>query len=113
MISSAETPATGEPRNGRGESPQASTLDIPTASRRSQISGTFSISIQWYWMFCRSVMSAEPRPKSVEMPPRVRSLSALSSAPSLRIRNMKNSSSSSSSSSIAVLPPSKPGARCV
>ena len=25
---------------------------MPTLSRRSQISGTFSISIQWYWMFC-------------------------------------------------------------
>ena len=36
-----------------------------------------------------------------------------SSAPSVRTRIMKNSSSSSSSSSIAVLPPSKPGARWV
>ena len=86
---------------------------MPTASSRSQISGTFSISIQWYWMFWRSVMSAVPRAKSVEMLPRARSWSASSSAPSLRTRSMKNSSSSSSSSSIAVLPPSKPGARWV
>ena len=74
MISSAATPATGEPRKGRGESPQASRLVIPTASRRSQISGTFSISIQWYWMFWRSVMSAVPRAKSVPMLPSARSL---------------------------------------
>ena len=31
--------------------------------------------IQWYWMFCRSVMSAVPRAKSVEMLPRARSWS--------------------------------------
>ena len=69
MISSAATPATGEPRNGRGESPQASGVVMPTASRRSQISGTFSISIQWYWMFSRSVTSAVSRAKSVAMLP--------------------------------------------
>ena len=77
MISSAATPATGEPRNGRGESPHASRLVMPTSSRRSQISGTFSISIQWYWMFWRSVMSAVPRAKSVPMLPRARSLAGV------------------------------------
>ncbi len=77
MISSAATPATGEPRKPRGESPQASWVCRPTASRRCQIAGTSSIRIQWYWMFCRSVMSALFRPKSVEMPPRTRSCSAL------------------------------------
>ena len=34
MISSLATPATGEPRNGRGESPQASVLSSPAASSR-------------------------------------------------------------------------------
>ena len=64
MISSAATPATGEPRNGRGESPHASSEWRPTASRRSQIAGTSLMSIQWYWMFCRSVTSAVSRAKS-------------------------------------------------
>ena len=58
MISSAAMPATGEPRMTRGVSPQASVVCMPAASSRAQISGTFSISIQWYWMFCRSEMSA-------------------------------------------------------
>ena len=44
---------------------------------RFQISGTFSISIQWYWTFSRSERSAVSRPNSVEMPPRVRSCSTL------------------------------------
>ena len=64
MISSAATPATGEPRNGRGESPQASRLVIPASSSRCQISGTSSIRIQWNWMFSRSVTSAVSRAKS-------------------------------------------------
>ena len=34
MISSLATPATGEPRNGRGESPQASRLLSPASSKR-------------------------------------------------------------------------------
>jgi hypothetical protein len=42
----------------RGQSPQASVVDSPTASSCSQMVGTSSIRIQWYWMFCRSVMSA-------------------------------------------------------
>ncbi len=61
MISSFATPATGEPRNGRGESPQASVVLSPAPSSRFQIAGTSSIRIQWYWMFCRSVMSAVSR----------------------------------------------------
>ena len=113
MISSAATPATGEPRNGRGESPQASVVSRPAASSFSQIAGTSSIRIQWYWMFSRSVTSAVSRAYSVETSPSARTAEAGSSAPSVRTRIMKNSSSSSSSSSIAVLPPSKPGARCV
>ena len=67
MISSLATPATGEPRNGRGESPQASRLLSPAASRRSQIAGTSSMRIQWYWMFSRSVTSAVSRAKSTPM----------------------------------------------
>jgi hypothetical protein len=89
MISSFATPATGEPRNPRGESPQASSVLNPTAASRSQISGTSTMSIQWYWMFWRSVMSAVLRAKSEEIPPSVRRASALSSAPSLRTRIMK------------------------
>ena len=113
MISSAATPATGEPRNGRGESPHASMLDSPASSSRCQISGTSSIRIQWNWMFSRSVTSAVSRAKSTPIWPRARTALASSRAPSERTRSMKNSSSSSSSSSIAVLPPSKPGARWV
>jgi hypothetical protein len=61
MISSAAIPATGEPMMTRGQSPQASVVDRPTASSFAQIAGTSSIRIQWSWMFCRSVMSAVPR----------------------------------------------------
>ena len=68
MISSAATPATGLPRKPRGVSPQASVVCRPTASSRRQISGTSSIPTQWYCRFCRSVMSAVSRAKSVEMP---------------------------------------------
>ena len=64
MISSAAMPATGEPRMTRGQSPQASVVDSPTASRRRQISGTSSIRIQCSCTFCRSVMSAVSRAKS-------------------------------------------------
>ena len=39
MISSAATPATGEPRTTRGQSPHASWVLSPTASSRRQISG--------------------------------------------------------------------------
>ena len=113
MISSLATPATGEPRKGRGESPQASVLLSPEASSRFQISGTSSIRIQWNWMFSRSVTSAVSRAKSTPMLPRARTASLDSRRPSERTRSMKYSSSSSSSSSIAVLPPSKPGARWV
>ncbi len=60
--------------------------------------GTSSISIQWYWMFCRSLMSAVPRAYSVPMLPSARSWGAPSRAPSLRTRIMKKRSSSSSSS---------------
>ena len=61
MISSLATPATGEPRKGRGESPHASVLSRPAASSFAQIAGTSSIRIQWYWMFSRSVTSAVSR----------------------------------------------------
>ena len=61
MISSAATPATGEPRMTRGTSPQPIIVDRPTLSSFSQIAGTFSISIQCSWMFCRSVKSAVER----------------------------------------------------
>ena len=89
MISSLATPATGEPRNGRGESPQASRLLSPAASRRSQIAGTSSMRIQWYWMFSRSVTSAVSRAKSTPMLPRARTASGDSSRPSERTRSMK------------------------
>ena len=72
MISSLAMPATGEPRKAAGESPHASRLVSPAASRRSQIAGTSSIRIQWYWMFSRSVMSAVSRAKSMPMLPRAR-----------------------------------------
>ena len=113
MISSAATPATGEPRKGRGESPHASRVESPTASSRSQISGTSSTRIQWYWMFSRSVTSAVSRANSWPTVPEGADGVGGRRAPSDRTRIMKNSSSSSSSSSIAVLPPSKPGARWV
>ena len=72
MISSLAMPATGEPRKGRGQSPHASSVVRPTASRRSQIAGTPSISIQWYWMLLRSVMSAVLRAYAVETSPSAR-----------------------------------------
>ncbi len=64
-------------------------------------------------MFSRSVTSAVSRAYSCAISPSARTVAAGSSRPSERTRIMKNSSSSSSSSSIAVLPPSKPGARWV
>ena len=76
MISSAATPATGEPRNGRGESPHASVVSSPAASSRRQISGTSSIRIQWNWMFSRSVTSAVSRAKSWPTVPRARTVRA-------------------------------------
>ena len=48
----------------RGQSPQASVVDRPTASSRRQISGTSSMRIQWNWTFCRSVRSAVSRANS-------------------------------------------------
>ena len=61
ISSFAAIPATGEPRITRGVSPHASVVIIPRLSRRCQIAGMLSISIQWYWMFCRSVTSAVSR----------------------------------------------------
>ncbi len=113
MTSSASTPASGQPRITRGVSPQASVLPSPTASSRRQISGTSSIRIQWYWTFCRSVMSATSRPNSVLIPPMTRRASLVSRPPSMRTRSMKYLSSSSSGSSTAVLPPGMPWARWV
>ncbi len=78
MISSAATPATGEPRMTRGVSPQASAVVRPTASRAAQIAGTSSTRIQCSWMFCRSVMSAVSRPNVVEMSAIVRSCARFS-----------------------------------
>jgi hypothetical protein len=89
MISSAATPATGEPRKGRGESPHASTLERPASSSRSQIVGTSSIRIQWYWMFSRSVTSAVSRAKSTPMLPSARTVAGERSLPSERTRIMK------------------------
>ncbi|MGZ8777978.1 MAG: hypothetical protein ACXWZ5_19225 [Mycobacterium sp.] len=66
----------------------------------------FSTSIQWYWTFCRSEMSAVSRANSVEMPPRVRSAAAVRAPPSLRTRSMKYSSSSMSVFSSPVQVPS-------
>ncbi len=89
MISSLAMPATGEPRKGRGESPHASMVMRPTASRRSQIAGTSSTSIQWYWMLLRSVMSAVFRAYVVDVSPRARSCSTPRTWPSVRTRIMK------------------------
>src|SRR5690242_6764 len=82
-ISSAQIPATGQPRMLRGTSPQAWRLDRPTSSRRSQISGTSSIRIQWNCTFCRSVMSARSRPYSLPMLATVRNCSAESWPPGI------------------------------
>ena len=97
----------------RGLSPHASVVLSPTASSRSQISGTSSMRIQCSWMFCRSVTSATSRPNSVAMPPMTRSCSAVSWPPSMRTRSMKYGASSSSGSRIAVFPPGMPSARWV
>ncbi len=97
----------------RGQSPQASVVSRPTASRRSQIAGTSSTRIQCSWTFCRSVTSATSRPYSVLISPMTRSCSAVSWPPSTRIRSMKYGASSSSGSSTAVLPPGMPSARWV
>ena len=113
ISSSAAMPATGEPSTTRGTSPHASVVPSPTASRRRQISGIDSTSIQCSWMFWRSVRSAVSRPNSVEMPAMTRSCSVVSCPPSMRTRSMKYSSSSSCGSSVAVRPPSMPGLRCV
>lgn len=89
MISFAATPASGLPRMTRGQSPQASVVPRPTDSSRRQISGTSSTRIQWYWMFCRSEMSAVSRASSVEMPATTRSCSVVIAPPSVRTRIMK------------------------
>ena len=88
-ISSRESPASGEPWMPRGQSPQASVVVRPTASRRRQISGTSSMRIQWYCTFSRSPMSAESRANSVETWPRVRSVVTDIGLPSERTRIMK------------------------
>ena len=113
MISSAAMPATGEPRITRGQSPHASVVESPTASRRRQISGTSSMRIQCSCTFCRSVTSAVSRANSTEIWPMTLNCSVVRAPPSMRIRSMKYSSSSSCGSSVAVLPPSMPGLRCV
>ncbi len=79
----------GRTEDDAGVSPQASVVDSPTASRRFQISGTSSIRIQWYWTFCRSVMSAVPRANSCEISPMVRSWRVVRRPPSMRTRSMK------------------------
>ena len=68
------------PARRAGQSPHASVVCRPTASRRRQISGTFSTSIQWYWTFSRSEMSAVSRANSVEISPIVRSCSTVERA---------------------------------
>ena len=112
-ISSAAMPASGLPSTTRGVSPQASVVCRPTASSRRQISGTSSTRIQWYWMFCRSLMSAVPRAKSWLRSASTRSWARVRAPPSSRTRSMKYSSESSVSSSWAVRPPSMPGLRWV
>ena len=89
MISVASRPASGQPSITRGVSPHASVVLRPTDSRASQIAGTFSISIQCSWMFCRSVTSAVPRAYRREMSAIVRQLPVSSWPPSIRIRSMK------------------------
>ena len=54
-------------------SPQASVVIRPTESSWSQIAGTSSMRIQWNWTFCRSVMSAVSRAKSLAIPAMTRS----------------------------------------
>ena len=80
----------------------------PRAAARS--SGTSSMRIQWYWMFCRSVTSAVSRANVVRDARRARAAARCrAGAPSMRTRSMKYSSSSSSGSRAPVLPPSRPG----
>jgi hypothetical protein len=88
-ISSAAIPASGLPRMTRGVSPQASCVLNPTDSSRDQIAGMSSTRIQCSWMFCRSVMSAVPRPYVVEMSAMARSCSRSSWPLSMRTRSMK------------------------
>ena len=78
----------------------------PTAASRSQISGTSSIWIQWYWTFSRSEMSAVSRANSVEISPSVRSAAVVSAPPSQRTRIMKYLASSMSAFSSPVQVPS-------
>ncbi len=73
----------------RGQSPQASVVESPTASSFSQIAGTSSMRIQCSWTFCRSVMSAVPRAYSSEISPMTRSCPVVSLPPSMRTRSMK------------------------
>jgi hypothetical protein len=62
----------------RGASPQASCVERPTDSSRSQMAGTSSTRTQCSWMFWRSVMSALSRAYVVEMSAMVRSCSVVS-----------------------------------
>ena len=111
--SSAVTPASGQPRITRGVSPQASCVDRPTDSMRSQIAGTSSMRIQCSCTFWRSVTSATSRPKRSLAHAIARSWSAVIAPPSMRMRIMKNSSSSSSGSALPVRSPGTPCVRCV
>ena len=78
MISSAPTPASGEPRMTRGTSPQASAVLRPTPSTASQMSGTSSIRTQCSCTFCRSVRSAVSLAYLVDTSPMVRSAAVVS-----------------------------------
>ena len=48
--SSASMPETGQQSTLRAESPQACTVDTPTAANRRQIRGMSSMRSQWIWM---------------------------------------------------------------
>ena len=113
MISSAATPATGEPSTTRGVSPHASFVVSPTDSSRCQIAGTSSIRIQCSCTFWRSEMSAVSRRVGLRHVGDRAQLLGARIPPSLRTRSMKYSSSSSCGSSDAVRPPSIPGLRWV
>ena len=104
--SSSDSPAKGEPSTTRGQSPHASVVCSPTESSRSQIWGTSSIRIQWYWTFSRSLMSAVSRANSVEISPMVRKPAAVSAPPSQRTRIMKYLASRMSAFSSPVHVPS-------
>ena len=110
MISSAATPATGEPRNGRGESPQASMRGQPDGVEplpdRRDVLDPDPVVLDVLAVGDVGGVAGEVRADRCRARARRRRRAA---APSERTRIMKNSSSSSSSSSIAVLPPSKPG----